>query len=175
MSNQFCEICGQRISGERRIEVRFSPFSGTCSVKCEQWLKSQIAVCANEKLLMINQNAGNQFGAETLSNARLELQKRGIQQPPNTSFSNAGELKTCFECGNKTASLKNYRVMQVFVFLIIFMVARGIDYEACPSCMRKKIATCAAIQIVTAHIVFPIILIFHIVQFCRTFTSGHSR
>ena len=62
----------------------------------------------------------------------------------------------------------------MLVLLIIFMVARGIDYRACPSCMRKKIATAAGIQIFTAHVVFPIVLIFHIIQFCRTFVPGHS-
>ena len=169
-----CEVCRQSVSDKRRVEVGFFPYSATCSVNCEEYLKNQIANSSNEQLLIIYQNEGNRFGVETFFKTLGELQKRGIIEKPNINISNAPNLKSCFECGEQTDSLKNYRVMNVFVFLIIFMVARGIDYQACPSCMRKKITMCAGIQILTAHVVFPIILIFHVVQFCRTFVRGHS-
>ena len=175
-----CEVCNGVITDARRIEVENSIGSATCSVNCEQWLKAQIANCSVEQLVEMEENKVRKFGIETVLTAREELQRRRrLEQPqPPAVVQNADltadNLRYCYECGEKSDSIKNFRVMNVFVFLIIFMVARGIDYRACPSCMRKKIATAAGIQILTAHVVFPIVLIFHIIQFCRTFVSGHS-
>ncbi len=167
---------------QRRINV-YSVEGKFCTVNCEQYRKSEVENLSTERLTQFAEPGNNQIGEATKLFIQEELKKRRFAQlqPVNLLYIQTvnqlpnGDLRYCYECGEKTESLKDYRIINWFVFVIIFVGGKGMDYEACPNCMRKKIAERAAIQIFTAHVVFPIVAVFHIVQFCRTFVPGHSR
>ena len=80
----------------------------------------------------------------------------------------------CPHCNAETDSLKYYN-MPIFLFLFVVWMSWSKDELACPSCMRGKIAGYCALNIVTANILWPfIILPWTIINLLRSFTRGHS-
>ena len=99
-------------------------------------------------------------------------------QPTERLVAPAGQAAplviVCPVCQEPTDSLKRLRVMYLFIFLILFVQGGGVDHTACPSCMRQFIVKRTLINIVTANLVWPIVLIFNGVQAMKTFSSGPS-
>ena len=183
MNQNKCEVCGSKIADKQRQFGVYSIEGKFCSANCQQYRKSEVKNFSTERLAQFADPRNIQIGEATKIFIQEELKKRRFSppQPANLLYIQTvnqmpnGDLRYCYKCGRGTASLKDYRIINWFVFVIVFVGGKGMDYEACPNCMRKKIAERAAIQIFTAHVVFPIVAVFHIVQFCRTFVPGHSR
>lgn len=95
-------------------------------------------------------------------------------QAPYPEHQHAGQIP-CPKCGKPTASLKQYVLCNLFVFLYVFAFMRRGTYTACPSCMRGIIVMRSLINIVPANLLwFVIVAPWHTVQFIRTFADGHS-
>lgn len=94
--------------------------------------------------------------------------------PPGPSHPGAPKI-ACPKCGKATASLKQYVLCNLLVFLYVFIYTRRATYTACPSCMRGIIAVRSLINLVPANLLFFIVVgPWHTVQFFRTFADGHS-
>ncbi len=92
----------------------------------------------------------------------------------SSSSSPVGDVIPCPHCHTQTDSLKYYN-MPIFLFLWVAWVSWSKDEIACPGCMRGKIAGYCALNIVTANILWPfIILPWTIINLLRTLTKGHS-
>jgi hypothetical protein len=79
----------------------------------------------------------------------------------------------CPVCQKPTDSMKRLRVLTM-IFLVLIIQGRGVDYTSCPSCMRRFILKRTLVNIVTANLIYPIVLISHVTQLLRTFTPGPS-
>lgn len=180
MEENNCEACGNLFDKAARHAGVYWVKRKFCSDRCHDRRKSEVERLSTEMLTQMTESGTNQYGLATKAFMQDELKKREHAQMPPLAVPVAvakpdDNLKYCYECAEKSDSIKEFRVINWFFFLIVFVVGKGMSYRACPSCMRKKIAERAAIQILTAHVVFPIIAIFHLIQFCRTFVPGHSR
>ncbi len=81
----------------------------------------------------------------------------------------------CPNCHRPTESLKRYRMAQFVLFLGIAAGGRAATYTMCPHCMRGQIVKNALVNVLTANIAFPFILLpLFTIQFLRTLTKGHS-
>ena len=88
----------------------------------------------------------------------------------------AGVPVACPACRTPSDSIKQYRFPELFVFLLVLYWVRTLTYTACPSCMRKKLALCAVINVVTANIVWPFVLFpWYSALALASFTRGHSK
>jgi hypothetical protein len=100
-------------------------------------------------------------------------------QPREVSVAAAGQqaplIIACPICQKPTDSMKRLRVMYLFIFLVLFVQGRGVDYTACPDCTRRFIVKRTLINIVTANLLWPIVLIFNGAQMMKTYSSGHSQ
>ncbi|MBM3994745.1 MAG: hypothetical protein FJ303_11415 [Planctomycetes bacterium] len=80
----------------------------------------------------------------------------------------------CPQCSESTDSLKYYSVP----FVLFFWIAGTWSLRneiGCPSCIRKSILLYGLINIVTANLLWPfIILPWTLINLARSFTSGHS-
>lgn len=83
-------------------------------------------------------------------------------------------LLSCPRCKRDTDSLKQYRMVQLFIFVVVAGSARGATYTACPGCMRRIILERFAINLLPANLTMFIIGPMFFVQLLRTFTRGHS-
>jgi hypothetical protein len=81
---------------------------------------------------------------------------------------------TCPHCGQPSNSMKQCKLLGI-LFAFFFAASQTSTVNACRSCMRGKILTHAAINIVTANILFPfVILPVSIYQMIRIQQSGHD-
>ena len=84
------------------------------------------------------------------------------------------ELVECPDCGQPSDSIKCYSTM-ILLFIWVFAMWFPKKEVACPSCIRGKITLFCLINIVTANILWPIIILpWALVLFCMSFTKGHS-
>jgi hypothetical protein len=87
----------------------------------------------------------------------------------------AGDLVRCPACTEPTASLKRYTIVKLLVFVFVFAYTQRMTVTSCPPCMRKTILTQTLINIIPANLLWVIIVLpWHTVQLCRTWTEGHS-
>jgi hypothetical protein len=174
-----CELCEAEIA-KARLEI--IPYTILCGV-CGEKGKARIASLPNNELLEIVERKYAIYQLEGVNDAIAQLQARNVpfSIPAdlaiklNSAAANGGYILDCSECGKLTNSLKDYRIVHLLICLVLFFQIKKQDYEACPSCMRKKLIERTLINIVPANIAFPIVLIIHTIQFCRTFIPGHSR
>jgi hypothetical protein len=81
----------------------------------------------------------------------------------------------CPSCTAPTASLKRYTMCELLVFVGIFAFTRRSTCTQCPGCMRKTILTRTAYNLITANLLWPIVVLpWHTVLFCMTYSKGHS-
>lgn len=84
-------------------------------------------------------------------------------------------LITCPKCGQPTASLKQYVLCNLLVFVWIMAFTRRGTYTSCGPCMRGTILERTLINIIPANLLWVIVVLpWHIVQFCRSYSDGHS-
>jgi hypothetical protein len=93
----------------------------------------------------------------------------------------AGRTKTspdqvrCTECGQYSDSIKRY-TLGTLLFLFVFWVWSSRSETACPSCMRAKIASFCIVNLITANVLWPLIILpWTVILFLQTFTQGHSK
>jgi hypothetical protein len=86
----------------------------------------------------------------------------------------ASLIIACPVCQKPTDSMKRLRVMYLFIFLVLFVQGRGVDYTACPSCTRSFIVKRTLINIATANLLWPMVLVFNLIPYMRSFSSGPS-
>ncbi len=80
----------------------------------------------------------------------------------------------CPSCGQPSGSIKCYNTL-ILLFIWFFVVWWPKKDVGCPSCIRGKIAQFCLINIVTANILWPIIILpWSLVLFCMSFSQGHS-
>lgn len=83
------------------------------------------------------------------------------------------QLVECPECGAASDSIKVYK-KGYFLFLILAWSLNMQPYIACPHCQRKNIGKYLLINILTAHLLYIIPLIWFGVNFFKSYTFGHS-
>jgi hypothetical protein len=174
-----CTLCEAEIAKARLEAIPYTILCGVCGEKA----KAHITSLSNDKLLEIVERKYADYQREGVNNAIAQLQARQIpfSIPPgfatklNNAAANSEYTLGCPECGNLTNSLKEYRITHLLICLVIFFRVQRQDYEACPSCMRKKLIERTFVNIIPANLAWPVVLIIHTIQFCRTFIPGHSK
>lgn len=82
----------------------------------------------------------------------------------------------CPRCSVPTASLKQYRMLRLFLFIGIGAYWQTATSTHCPPCMRREIVVKSLVNLPTANLLWPIaVLPFHLILFIATFRAGHSR
>jgi hypothetical protein len=81
---------------------------------------------------------------------------------------------TCPVCGNETDSLKSY-ILPNFTFVFVATRWKWEYKVACAKCMRKMLLKNAGLHIITANVLWPIVVLPRFsVNLTRTFVKGHS-
>jgi hypothetical protein len=81
----------------------------------------------------------------------------------------------CPKCGQPSDSIKCYTLLTI-IFLFIVGVSQTQKAIGCPGCVRKSIALSGLVNMLTANILWPfIILPYCIILLICSFTQGHSR
>lgn len=82
----------------------------------------------------------------------------------------------CPVCGQPTDSLKQYRYVNWAFFYLIGATLSQIFHRACPGCMRRFVARRAALNLVSANLLwFLLLLPWGLVLIAATYRRGHSR
>jgi hypothetical protein len=81
----------------------------------------------------------------------------------------------CPHCGKPTDSLKRYRVFRVLLFLFVGYYLETVMHMACPRCMRRSLALRTLVNLPTANLLWPVVVVFHGILLLRSYTNGHSR
>ena len=71
--------------------------------------------------------------------------------------------------------MKQYRVWNVVLFLLVMLFSQTVLYTACPRCMRKSLALRTLCNLPTANFLWPLVLLLHGILFLLSYTRGHSR
>lgn len=83
-------------------------------------------------------------------------------------------LIRCPHCGKMSKAIKRMTIPEVSYFLLYYNSIASVRYTSCPHCMRKKILSTMAINIITTHIFWPIfILPWSIVSLINCSQKGH--
>jgi hypothetical protein len=80
----------------------------------------------------------------------------------------------CPHCGKLTYSLKQYRVFNVLLFLVVGYYLQTVMHTACPRCMRRSLALRTLVNLPTANLLWPLVVLIHGILLLRSYTSGHS-
>lgn len=83
-------------------------------------------------------------------------------------------LITCPKCHEPKESIKIYTMMSFLIFILVGAWWRTKRVVACDECMRSELIMSSAINLVTANILSPIVLLWHAVLVAMTFQKGHS-
>ncbi len=82
----------------------------------------------------------------------------------------------CPECHESTNSLKQIRYCEMLLFLGLAWAIRHRGFVGCPSCARRKLIVHGVINIVTANVLWPIIVLpWHLMALSETSKPGHSQ
>jgi hypothetical protein len=80
----------------------------------------------------------------------------------------------CPHCHQPSYNIKRLQIWSI-IFLFFAAARQTRTITACAGCMRREIAMNGAINILTANILFPfIILPMSVYQFWRTYEEGHD-
>src|SRR5947209_18571247 len=74
----------------------------------------------------------------------------------------------CPWCGRVTDNIKRYTLITL-VFLLAFFIVRHDEVANCPSCMRKALLQRTLLNVLTANVFCPIVIVWHGILFVRTF------
>ncbi len=80
----------------------------------------------------------------------------------------------CPKCGQPSDSVKCYTMMSFLLFILVGAWWRTKRVVACAPCMRTELLTSSAINLVTANVLSPLVLIWHGVLFAMSYQEGHS-
>jgi hypothetical protein len=122
---------------------------------------------------------------ETTSDASPTPGTHSFEEPehkgdlPHTgSTDERSDLRRCSWCDESTHSLKAFNLPKFF-----FVPVPHFHYhihetelnEACPGCMRWILLKYLACQIITANVLWPVLVLpFYVFYFALTFRKGHS-
>jgi hypothetical protein len=85
-----------------------------------------------------------------------------------------GRKITCPDCGEATEHIKRTDVVSI-VFLLAGAIWKTTTVTTCPACMRKRLLKNAAVNVVTANLIWPLLILpATIYQVARTYKSGHD-
>jgi len=88
--------------------------------------------------------------------------------------SSAALMLPCPVCGRSTDRLKCFRLATT-IFLIVGARVQWRDEVGCPACIRAAIGRCAALNLLTAHVIWPFVTLPQVlVQLVRSYQPGHS-
>ena len=82
---------------------------------------------------------------------------------------------TCPKCHEPKDSVKSYTMMSFLIFILVGAWWRTKRVVACDSCMRGELILSSCINLVTANLLSPFVLLWHGVLFAMTFQKGHSQ
>jgi hypothetical protein len=86
-----------------------------------------------------------------------------------------GVLVRCPECGRPSDSVKCYR-MGVIVFLVLAWFSSTKNEFGCPRCIRGKIAGFCLTNLLTANVIWPLLILpWSIILLLCSLSRGHSR
>jgi hypothetical protein len=81
----------------------------------------------------------------------------------------------CPHCHQPSDSIKRLQIWMVIYLLIGISIQRR-TVTACQSCMREQIGKNAAINILSANILWPFIILPHsLIQLSRSYGEGHDK
>jgi hypothetical protein len=84
-------------------------------------------------------------------------------------------LLPCPECKQMTGSLKSRRILTI-IFVVFAYGAQTKPTVACPRCMRKNLFASGLVNIISANVLWPIIILpMTLIQFITTYQQGHSQ
>ncbi len=85
-------------------------------------------------------------------------------------------LLRCPKCGEPTDSLKEYRYVRWFVFLLGGAIYQDATVGACPRCMRAFLGKSLLINVLPTNVVWLVgLLPWGLVLLAATYRKGHSR
>jgi len=88
------------------------------------------------------------------------------------------DVRRCSWCDDLTDNLKAFNLPKyalIPLFIVNYHMHETEPVEACPGCMRRILLKYLACQIITAKIVWPILVLpIYVFYFVLTFRKGHS-
>jgi hypothetical protein len=110
----------------------------------------------------------------TLAFEEAEHQADVYQLGPNGELI---DLRRCSWCDELTHSLKAFNLPKFFLIPVVvhYHIHETERNEACPGCMRWILLKYLACQIITANVLWPVVVLpFYVFYFALTFRMGHS-
>lgn len=81
----------------------------------------------------------------------------------------------CPYCKQETISLKSLKMFDWLLFLGLAASIRSTTVVGCPPCVRRRLVRRGLACLLPAHVIWPLtVLPLHLVQWLRTFGTGHS-
>lgn len=82
----------------------------------------------------------------------------------------------CPECGKTTNSLKQAKLFNKLLFLMIYTQWQTVTYTCCPECMRRHILNRSAATLLTGNFLWPIVALpLHGYHLYKSYQPGHSK
>jgi hypothetical protein len=86
----------------------------------------------------------------------------------------AGRKITCPDCGEATENMKRTNVFSM-IFLGVGARWQTVEVTCCPACTRKRLLKNGAINIVTANLMWPLMILpVTLYQYASSYKSGHD-
>jgi hypothetical protein len=120
--------------------------------------------------------AGLDVPAETVAKTAFDLHRQVLGKGSlESELHQTGATILCPSCHEESDSLKNYSYITL-LFLVVFYGWQTASQIGCPSCTRKMIGKNLLVNILTANITWPfIILPWNLILLVMSFTRGHSK
>lgn len=97
------------------------------------------------------------------------------RQPRESNWLAEDATLPCPSCGRPTDSLKQYRYISWGLCYLVGFTYELAYYQACPACMRKLILRRAALNVVPANVLWPLLVLpWGLGLFVASFQKGHS-
>ena len=81
----------------------------------------------------------------------------------------------CPYCGVRSDALKRMRIWRSFLCAIVFIRVQEEVVVACPTCMRQQLRRSLLINIGSANLAWPAMLLLYVPRFVATYLPGPSR
>lgn len=120
--------------------------------------------------------AGLDVPAETVAKTAFDLHRKALGKGSlEMELHQTGATILCPACREESDSVKNYSYITL-LFLFVFYGWQTASQIGCPSCTRKMIGKNLLVNVLTANITWPfIILPWNLILLVMSFTRGHSK
>jgi hypothetical protein len=117
------------------------------------------------------QRREDRFDDEERHQRELEAEARRAERGDPMS----PQFLDCPQCGQPSDRIKRCLVLSIWFFLVMATWWERVE-AGCPACVRRKLLSSALVNLFTANVAWPILILpMTIVQLIRVSSSGHSR